>query len=155
MTGASVLPASCCKFELEIAIDAPQERVWGSLFSDIAHWWLPDFHMAGPDSKITFDPQPGGRGLVEDTTNGGGLQWYTVQMHLPDQFKIYLIGHIASDWGGPCTSSLMLAVEEAESGCVLKVVDARHGNIDEQQVQSSSAGWAQLFTDGLKAHVEG
>lgn len=154
MIGASVSPANCCNFEMEIAMDAPRERVWRAIISEIALWWLPDFHVAGSDSKISFDPRPGGRGLVEDTANGGGLQWFTVQMYLPDQFKIYMVGHIAPEWGGPSTSNLMFALEEAESGCVFKLVDSRHGNVDEKQVQSYKDGWNQLFTDGLKAYVE-
>ena len=48
----------------------------------------------------------------------------------------------------------MLAVEESESGCLLKIADARSGNVDEKHIQSYKDGWNQLFTDGLKAHVE-
>lgn len=154
MPGTSTTPAGCISIELEIAIEAPREKVWQALFEEADAWWLPDFRVAGPDSRMTFDPSPGGRGMVEDTADGGGLLWFNVQMHLPTQFKIYLIGHIAPEWGGPTTSSLKLALEETESGCVLKITDARHGHIDENQTQSYSDGWKMLFSDGLKKHVE-
>lgn len=154
MIGASTSPASCCQFELEIAIAASRQRVWNAIFEETNLWWLPDFHVIGEGSIVTFDHSPGGRGLVEATPDGGGLVWYTVQMYLPDQFTVYLIGHIAPEWGGPATSSLKLAVESTAAGSILKVTDARYGNVDEQQIQSSADGWKQLFTDGLKEHVE-
>ena len=154
MIGATTANAGCATIELEIAIEASREKVWNAIFEETEMWWLPDFRAAGPNSKVTFDPRPGGRGMVEDTADGGGLLWFNVQMFLPEQFKIYLVGHIAPEWGGPTTSNLKLAVEETETGCVLKVTDARHGNIDESQTQSYSDGWNQLFSDGLKTYVE-
>ena len=155
MMGGVTGPAGCSSYELEIAIEASQEQVWKAIFSDIDSWWLPEFHVAGANSKISFDPQPGGPGIMESTPDGGALQWYTVQMHLPSQFKIYLVGYIAPEWGGQMTSHLMLAVEPTASGCVLKIADARNGNVDEKHVQSYKDGWNQLFTDGLKKFVEG
>lgn len=146
--------AACGHCEVEIAIAAPRAKVWKAIFEETDHWWLSDFRATGSESVVTFDPKPGGRGLMEDTANGGGLLWYGVQMYLPEQFKIYLIGHIAPEWGGPTTSSLKLAIEESDSGCVLKVTDARHGNVTEKHLQSCQNGWKQLFTDGLKKFVE-
>ena len=154
MIGTTTEPAACHTYELEIAIDASRERVWKAIFEETNFWWLPDFHVVEAESTVTFDPSPGGRGLVEDTADGGGLLWYSVQMVLPDQFKVYLFGHIAPEWGGPATSNLRLSVEETESGCVLQVTDARHGYMDEAHIQSNQEGWTQLFTDGLKQYVE-
>ena len=154
MSGIEVKPSGCCTYELEIAINAPREKVWSTLLEDTGSWWLPDFHVAGPESTITFDTAAGGRGLVEENPNGDSLLWFSVHLFQPSQFKIYLIGHEAPEWGGPTTVSLKLAVEETESGCVLKVTDARHGNVSESSVQSYANGWRQLFTDGLKAYVE-
>lgn len=154
MIGTETIGSSCHKYELEIAIDARREKVWAAILNDTNSWWLPDFHVAGPDSTVTLDPVAGGRGLVEETPDGDSLLWYSVQMFQPSVFKIYLVGHVAPEWGGPTTSMLKLAVEETATGCVLKVTDARHGFVDEAAVQSYSAGWTQLFTDGLKAFVE-
>ena len=80
--------ASCCAFELEIAIDAPRQRVWDALLKETNAWWLPDFHVAGADSVVALDPRPGGRGLTEDTPAGDCLQWYSVHMFQPSQFRI-------------------------------------------------------------------
>ena len=151
---STTIASSVCKFDLEIEIAASRETVWKLIFEDTNQWWLPDFHVAGPDSVVMFDPIPGGSGLVETTSDGGALLWYSVQMHLPSDFKIYLIGHIAPDWGGPTISSLKLALIEAENGCVLQLSDARHGNIEDSQVKCSLDGWQQLFADGLKKFAE-
>jgi len=154
MIGATASGAKCVQYELEIEINAPCERVWKAIVEETNLWWLPDFHMVAPDSIVTFDTSPGGRGLVETLENGGGLLWYSVQFCLPDQFMIYLVGHIAPDWGGPSTSNLKLAVEASDSGSVLRVTDAQHGNVDETSIESLSSGWKQLFTDGLREFVE-
>jgi uncharacterized protein YndB with AHSA1/START domain len=155
MIGTEIKASSCYQYELEIEINATRERVWKAIFEETNFWWLPDFHVAGPDSTVTFDPNPGGTGLFEKTSDGGGLQWYSVQMYLPSDFKVYMVGYIAPEWGGPTTSSLKLALVESNGGCTLQVTDARHGNIDESQVQSFQDGWTQLFRDGLKGFVEG
>jgi uncharacterized protein YndB with AHSA1/START domain len=154
MIGSNTSPAACCNYELEIAIAAPAEKVWKAIFEDVNLWWLPDFHVTGPDSVVTFDPKTGGRGLVEDTADGGSLLWYSVQMFLPAKMSIYLFGHIAPEWGGPTTSYVKLAVEPQDTGCLLKISDSRHGNVDDKHVESYPDGWRQLFTDGLKAFVE-
>ncbi len=154
MNTTTPTPAMCCQYELEIAIDAPADRVWEAIFEETNYWWLPDFHVMGTGSTLTFDRQPGGRGLVEQTETGGALLWFHVHMLLPEQHTVYLFGHVAPEWGGPNTSSLKLAVESNGDGCVLKVTDARHGQLDQQHLESNEAGWLQLFTDGLKHHVE-
>lgn len=154
MSEDSIQPANCCHVQIEIPIAATSARVWKAMFDEIERWWLPDFLMLGADSKISFDPRPSGSGLLEESPDGSGLQWYAVQMYLPKQFKVYLVGHIAADWGGPSTSSLMLALSDSTDGCVLTVADARHGKIDSKQIESLREGWRQLFSDGLKAYVE-
>ncbi len=154
MAETTTRPVGCVQYELEIAIDAPCERVWQAMIHETNFWWLPDFHMVGEGSVVSFDPAPGGRGLVESLDGNGGLLWYSVHYYAPEEFKIYLVGHIAPDWGGPSTSHLKLALEEASGGCVLKVSDAQHGNVSEGTVKSLSDGWMQLFTGGLKEFVE-
>lgn len=154
MIGAKSSAASCLQYELEIPINASPERVWNAIFEETNFWWLPDFHMAGTDSVVTFDATPGGTGLLESHKNGGGLLWYQVQYCLPQEFKIYLVGYLATDFGGPATSHLKLALETAENGCIFKVADAQHGNVDLKSADSQCEGWNQLFTDGLKEYVE-
>ena len=147
-------PACCLQCELEVPIEAPRSRVWKAIIQETNEWWLPDFRVVDAGSVVTLDPTVGGHGLVESSDNGGWLLWYSVQMILPADFKIYLVGHVAPEWGGPCTSHLKLALVESEAACVLQVSDARNGHVNEGQIQSSADGWKRLFTDGLKKYVE-
>jgi uncharacterized protein YndB with AHSA1/START domain len=154
MMGTKKTEANCVQYELEIAINASRERVWQAIFEKTNFWWLPNFHMVGEGSVVTFDPTPGGSGLVERLEHGGGLLWYQVQYPLANEFKIYLVGYIAPDWGGPSASHLKLALQETETGCILQVTDAQHGNVNLKSVKSLQDGWTGLFTDGLKEFVE-
>ncbi len=154
MTATKTLASGCIQYELEIAIAASTDRVWKAIFDETNVWWLPDFHMVGKGSVVTFDPTPGGSGLVEKRDGGGGLLWYHVQCCLPQEYKVYLVGYVAPDWGGPFVSHLKLALEEAATGCILKVTDALHGKIGLEGVQSLQDGWSGLFAEGLKEFVE-
>ena len=145
----------CITIEVSVEIAATPDKVWQTLFDEIQQWWLPDFRAVGADSVVTFDRAPGGKGMLETTADGGGLQWFSVQMCLPSQHTVYLVGHIAPQWGGPTTSNLKIAIQEKGDGiCVMTITDARHGHIDEAQTQSYADGWTMLFTDGLKKYVE-
>ena len=134
MTGAKTTEARVASYELEVDIKSPRERVWKAITNETNAWWLPDFHMLGEGSVVTFDTQAGG-GLVERIEGGGSLLWYTVLWNQPDQFTLYLVGHTAPQWGGPNTSILQLTVEAREEGSVLKVTDSRFGHIDEAAKQ--------------------
>lgn len=154
MTAGMIAEAQIGKYELEISINAPRERVWKAFIEQTNAWWLPEFHMIGEGSRITFDPRAGGC-LIEELEGGGSLLWATVHMCQPKDFTIYLYGHTAPDWGGPTTSCMKFSIESTgEEKCVLKVTDARHGRIDEKNLQELKHGWTWLLSDGLKKFVE-
>ncbi|MEX2186877.1 MAG: SRPBCC domain-containing protein [Pirellulales bacterium] len=141
-------------YELQIAIDAPRERVWRALLEEVGAWWLPDFHMVGEDSTVTFDARAGGS-LIEHSEDGGSLLWMTVQWIRPQQFVLYAVGHVAPDWGGPSLYHFKLELEPREPDrCTLKVSDVHVGRVDESSITSLKAGWTTLFSDGLKQFVE-
>ena len=154
MSEAATADLSSAQYELEIDINGSRERVWKALIEDTTLWWLPDFHMVGPDSTVEFDVSPGGRGLIEHGPDGSFLQWYSIQFYQPGQFTIYLVGNVAPDWGGPTTSNLKLSLLETDAGCTLQISDSHVGNVSEKYIESLATGWASLFGDGLGAHVE-
>lgn len=154
MIGTKTSDVRCVQYELEIEINAPREQVWKAIVDETDAWWLPDFHMVGEGSVVEFDLNPGGRGLVEHKGDGSFLIWYSVQYYLPEQFKIYLLGNVAPDWGGPSTSNLSLALEDSDQSCVLRVSDAHHGKVSEDYINSLQSGWNQLFGEGLRGYVE-
>lgn len=140
------------QYELEIAIDAPKEKVWEALTKEINSWWLPDFHMVGEDSELQLNPVAGGK-LVETKADGSSLLWYTVQMCDTGK-SLHLAGFIFPQWGGPGTSLLHLSLESTETGTLFKVQDSQFGAIQASSVQSMEEGWTWLFTDGLKKFAE-
>lgn len=144
----------CAQYELEIAIAAERRVVWEALIEHPDRWWLPDFRMVDESSTVELDVRPGGRGLIEYREGGGFLVWYTIQFYQPDAFKIYLVGNVAPDWGGPATNNLRLSLEESEDGCVLKVSDTHHGHVREAYMKSLRDGWTRLFGNGLRRYVE-
>lgn len=149
---ATPMDVRALRYELEIPIHASPERVWRGLTQEIDAWWLPDFHMAGAGSHLTFDARAGGQ-LLEQSDDGGSLLWWTVQACTPGRL-LYLFGHIAPDWGGPTTSMMKLELVEIDGGCTLRVSDALFGHVTDDHARSLQEGWTQLFTDGLKKHVE-
>jgi len=152
MKGATIKETRTITYELEVTIAASRESVWRSLTEEIDAWWLPDFHMVGPGSKLTFDARAGGQ-LIEHKEDGGSLMWFTVHMCTPGEV-LYVIGNLAPDWGGPSTGMMKFALEEGDDGCVLRMTDSQFGHVDEKNIESMRDGWTQLFTDGLKKHVE-
>jgi len=140
------------KYQLEIVIDAATDVVWRALVDEMDAWWLPDFHMLGEGSVVTFDATAGGH-LIERKEDGGSLLWYTVSMCTPGE-SLHLVGHLAPAFGGPATTMLHLALAERDGATVLSVEDALFGHFSDETVTSLEAGWGQLFGDGLKRHVE-
>ncbi|MEM8679167.1 MAG: SRPBCC domain-containing protein [Planctomycetota bacterium] len=154
MTTAKTLDISVGQYELSIDIDAPRDRVWRALLEETGSWWLPTYHMVGAGSQIEFDISPGGRGLIEHRADGSFLQWYTVQFFQPTEFKLFLVGNIAPEYGGPSTSNLCISLIEREGGTTLNVSDTHLGRVDERFLQSLEGGWKEIFGDGLRQHVE-
>lgn len=149
---ATSMETRALSYELEVPVAAPRDAVWIALVDETNAWWLPDFHMVGTDSVVSFDARAGGQ-LIESTPAGGSLLWYTVAMCTPGE-SLHLVGHIAPEWGGPATTMLRLSLEERDGGTVLKVTDALFGNVSEGSAAAQEEGWLALFGDGLKNHVE-
>ena len=144
--------ATVAQYELEIPIDRPREDVWRGLTEDMGVWWLPDFHMVGEGSVVTFDARAGGQ-MIESREGGGSLLWFTVQWCSPGEV-LYLVGHHAPDWGGPATGMIKISLEDREGGTLVRFTDSHHGHVSEENLASLHEGWTQLLTAGLKAHVE-
>lgn len=146
------IPASVQQYALQIPIKAPRSRVWTALTRETDRWWLSSFRMTGPDATVSLNAEAGGL-LIERRPNGASLLWYQVLMCEPG-VALHMVGHLGPDWGGPATSMLKLTLEEAADGCVLHVADALVGVVGEATAASLKAGWTELFTTGLKRHVE-
>jgi uncharacterized protein YndB with AHSA1/START domain len=149
---ATSMETRALSYELDLPVAAPRDAVWTALVDETNAWWLPDFHMLGTDSVVSFDFRAGGQ-LIESTPAGASLLWYTVVMCAPGE-TLHLVGHIAPEWGGPATSMLKLHLVERDGGTVLTLTDALFGNVTEGSAAAQEEGWLALFGDGLKNHVE-
>ena len=99
MPSQSHKPAAIAQYELEVPINTSPDTAWEALIHNIGEWWLPDFHMAGPDSVITFEPRAGGQLL--ETRGEDSLLWCSVHMILNSQRTVYLVGNLAPTGAAP------------------------------------------------------
>ncbi len=141
----------CVQYELAITMEAGRARVWNGLTDQLTSWWLPDFHMLGPDSLITLEPRAGGR--LYEQNGDAELLWYTVLAIDPGE-SLSLSGFCTAEFGGPSTSLLTVRLKDEGTATRLTFSDSLFGRVTDGHASSLRAGWAQLFTDGLKAFVE-
>ena len=151
MNHAKVEEARVVQYSFRVDIEASLERVWKGLTDQLGSWWLPDFHMLGPDSLVTLEPHAGGR-LFEECGDQS-LLWYTVVAISPNK-SMSLAGYCTPDFGGPCSTLLTISLEKSGGGTQLTVGDALYGRVSDGQASSLESGWKQLFGDGLKKFVE-
>ena len=152
MTKPELTDSNIFKYEFEVPIKCPTEKVWAILTDNIDQWWMNDFRALGEGSVMSLSAKTGGS-LLETGKNGDTLEWYRVQMCVGGQ-SLYLVGYLAPDWGGPTISMLKLALEADGETCLLKVSDGLLGNTSESAAKNAEDGWLQMFGDGLKAYAE-
>lgn len=143
--------ANIFTLEFETYISSSVNQVWNLLSFGINEWWMQDFR-AIPNSTVSLDLRTGGM-LMESGPEGQLLEWYKVQMVVPGE-SVYLVGHLAPDWGGPTVSMLKLSLKPKGKGCVLTVSDSLLGNISETKASSVDEGWKLLFGKSLKKYSE-
>ena len=139
--------------EMEIAIDAPRERVWRALVAEIGVWWRKDF-LSPLARAFRLEPRPGGR-LYEDWGHEQGRLWYTV-VGIEAPRKLQLAGaFMPDDCGGSYgTSHLTLMLEDNGQSTLLRLSDHIVGGLRADLASDLTAGWQTLFRDALKPHVE-
>ena len=151
MPDQQVMEVRAVQYELQVPIEASRQRVWRGLTDQLSAWWLPEFHMLGPDSTVTLELQAGGR--LYEQQGDHELLWYTVLSVTPEE-SLNLVGYCTPEFGGPLTTMLSARLH-AEGGTThLAVTDALYGHVSDAQVESLRSGWTTLFNDGLKAFLE-
>lgn len=152
MTDINVTDANIIKYKFEVTIARSPDDVWTLMTENIDAWWMQDFRALGEQSTVSLNPKPGGL-LLEETPDGGSLEWYKVQLCTPGT-ALYLVGYMAPDWGGPTISMLKLGVEVRDQGSALVVSDALMGNVTKASAKSAASGWEKLFGDGFKDYAQ-
>ena len=151
MPNFRVSDVRCVQYEISISINAPRERVWKGLTEQLSSWWLPDFHMLGPDSVVQLEPRAGGR--LFEQNSASELLWYTVLSITPNE-TLNLVGYCTAEFGGPSTTMLTVRLVSDGPSTQVTIADSLFGVVSDGHASSLSAGWAQLFRDGLKKFVE-
>lgn len=144
--------ARIASYRFDVSIRRSPADIWRVLVDRTDAWWMSEFRTFGEGSRVTLDAEAGGR-LVERASDGRSLEWYRVQMVSPGT-SLHLVGHVASDWGGPTTSMLKLEIEGRDDGGALIVSDSLVGNVTEASAGSAERGWKRLFGTGLKGLAE-
>lgn len=151
MTKITISDVRCAEYSIDMEIHANSNRIWRALFAEINHWWLPDFHMLGTESVVSFEPRAGG--LLLEKNGDRELAWYTVVAIDPQQ-SVTAAGYCTGEYGGPSTSLLTIRLKPNGEQTLLTIKDELIGKGDVSQANSLLDGWTQLFTDGLKRWVE-
>lgn len=151
MPNFKVSDARCVQYQIDISINASRQRVWKGLTEQLSDWWLPDFHMLGPDSHVQLEPHAGGR--LYEHNGAGELLWYTVLSITPEE-SLSLVGYCTAEFGGPSTTMLTIQLKADGQSTRLTITDSLFGQVSDGHASSLCAGWTQLFNDGLKAFVE-
>jgi hypothetical protein len=151
MSEKSMIPMRCVQYAVRISLEATSSRVWRAITDEVNEWWLPSFHVLGAGSQLQLEPHAGGR-LFESFENRE-LLWYSVLAIEPEN-ALTLVGHLSPEYGGPATTILTLKLIEEEETTLLVASDSVYGQISDGMVESLQSGWLDLFTNGLKVHVE-
>jgi uncharacterized protein YndB with AHSA1/START domain len=141
------------QIQIEVEILARREKVWKALVEKTTKWWPKDFYAGKEAKSFSIEARLGGL-MYEDWGEGAGLVWYTV-IGLDPPRSIDLAGQLTPAFGGPATTMLRIALDEAdEKRTILKLTDALVGRFGDGSEQNKRDSWMRLFGEGLKPFVE-
>ncbi len=138
--------------ELEVWLAAAPEGVWTALTKEAGKWWPREFYVGANPRGFHIEPVLGGR-MYEDWGDGAGLMWAQV-IGIDPLRSIDLIGHLTAAFGGPATTQFRIALSAKGKGTVLSVSDTIFGNLADDKCERTREGWAILFDQALRKHVE-
>lgn len=146
--------AQMAEILMEIAIEAPPERVWQTLTEDIGSWWPAEFFSGGEAGRRDFrlDAKPGGH-MGETWHSGGGVLWATVIGVDPGR-RLQVTGTAFPAWGGPSQWLGTWELEAQGGGTRLRFIENSIGRVGDHYVADKHKGWAFLW-ETLKAEIEG
>ena len=140
------------RFEIaqELTINAPRDKVWKALTTDIGKWWA--FHIGTEGSEVSLDARLGGS-FTERWGDGEGALWGIVTF-LSVGEKLRLEG--ALGLAGPGTNKYTYELEDTEGGTLLKLTHYAYGIRDEDTEAESrfTEGWKLLLGKCLPAWLE-
>jgi len=132
----------------EIGINAPRDKIWKALTSEIGSWWA--FHIGEPGSTIKLDATLGGQ-FSETWGDGEGALWGTVT-YLKRGSLLRLTGALGMKGHG--TNTYEYVLEDRDGGTLVKLSHYCHGHDDPDIEKNYTGGWQELLGKYLKGFVE-
>lgn len=145
------LETHAVRYAFDLNINASPAKVWELLTHNISVWWPSHFNSDPGTERFVLEPTVGGR-MYEDTGNGSGVLWGNVVVVSPEK-RLVIRGSMFPDYGGPGEFFLSIEIEPRADGCKLTIDDAQFGVISTEGLESTEAGWKELFGE-LKRFAE-
>ncbi len=156
MTGADTVgidtpPITEFRIAQDVVIDAPREKVWEALTSEIDRWWSKRLHHTVGESTLSLEPRLGGS-FIERWGDHEGALWGTVIfIKKPEMLRLSgPLGMIEA----PVMSVYSYELQDHGDGTLLNLLHHACGPIKPQWHAGYSAGWTELLGSHLKAYVE-
>ena len=138
----------------EATIDAPVDKVYRALTTEVGRWWNPEHTYSGDAANLSIDPRPGGC-FCEKLPDGGGVEHLTVAYVAPGKV-LRLRGALGPLQGHGVSGSMTWHLAPAASGTKLdlsySVGGYMQGGFDKMAPAVSFVLGEQLGR--LKAYVE-
>ena len=134
--------------EQEILIDAPRERVFKALTTEVEKWWA--YRVHGEGTVVKLEPKLGGW-FYEDSGKGEGAIWGTVIFFRKPEV-LRLTGPLGMS--GAVNSTYTYELVEKGGKTLVKLSHQAFGFVDAETKKSYAGGWTFLLAKCLKAWVE-
>jgi DNA-binding transcriptional ArsR family regulator len=136
------------KIESEVAIAAPQGRVFKAITTELDAWWPHRFKPAG---KMVIEPFAGGR-CYEDWGDGAGAHHGIIVWWEPDS-KFVVTGPGVMYRGFECYDVQTVVPDAANEGCIYRKSTTFWGAVPDSVVTMFRDGIKGLMEKYLKAYV--
>lgn len=135
------------RIEQEMRIEAPIERVFEALTSELDNWWP---HRYKPDSDVVLEAKIGGK--IEERFKAGGGALYGQVVYLDAPFKVVSAGPSALNKG--TQSYNVETLESVEGGTVYKKELHLWGDVPAEVEKMFTEGVKALMEQALKGYLE-
>lgn len=72
----------------EVVIDAPREKVWEALTSEIDHWWSKRLHHTIGASTLSLEPRVGGSSIERWGDDEGAIWGTVIFIRKPEMLRL-------------------------------------------------------------------